>query len=315
MLLLIRLAPYPYNILNTLLSATHISLRVYAIATAISLFKLVIHVWIGSKISSFTEHLKGNSDSSNFNEIHLDPMRIIPVMIGVSIGLGVIIYVWILARRSIKEVEENISNEMLEEGCGNEMKQFIPRRPSDSDREGTDDEYEYTVEDLPNESITTLPVEEIISLESNANHQAGILAQNLLEPAFDIQRRSSHSTSLSDASYRLIEHKEDQNTLQLNFPYTHPLIVDRSAVFSRKQTPTVPNLDQKVQSTSGRIRKQGPSSGTDLNHMVLRFELNNLMIWLLVRKLKSSRLLRNLSGGGGSRQGPAKILKINRNFQ
>ncbi|CAG8829880.1 22168_t:CDS:2, partial [Gigaspora margarita] len=47
-------APYPYNILNMLLSATHLSLSTFTAATALSLFKLMIHVWIGSKMSSFS---------------------------------------------------------------------------------------------------------------------------------------------------------------------------------------------------------------------------------------------------------------------
>ncbi|RIA91718.1 snare associated Golgi protein, partial [Glomus cerebriforme] len=56
LLFLIRLAPYPYNVLNTLLSATHLSLKTFTGATALSLFKLMIHVWIGSQLSSFSTH-------------------------------------------------------------------------------------------------------------------------------------------------------------------------------------------------------------------------------------------------------------------
>ncbi|WVQ81420.1 hypothetical protein IAT38_003544 [Cryptococcus sp. DSM 104549] len=51
LLLLIRVAPYPYNLLNVILaSSPTLSLRTYTGCTAISLCKLVLHTWIGSGI-------------------------------------------------------------------------------------------------------------------------------------------------------------------------------------------------------------------------------------------------------------------------
>ncbi|GBC00124.1 hypothetical protein RclHR1_03750023 [Rhizophagus clarus] len=98
LLFLIRLAPYPYNVLNTLLSATHLSLRTFIEATALSLFKLMIHVWIGSQLSSF---------SINTFEETPKLLKIIIMIIGIGIGIGVIIYVWISARKVIKEIEQD----------------------------------------------------------------------------------------------------------------------------------------------------------------------------------------------------------------
>ncbi|RGB25204.1 snare associated Golgi protein [Rhizophagus diaphanus] len=99
LLFLIRLAPYPYNVLNTLLSATHLSLQTFIGATALSLFKLMIHVWIGSKLSSF-------SIQYTFKETS-ELLKVGLMVVGISIGIGVIIYVWISAKKVIKEVEQD----------------------------------------------------------------------------------------------------------------------------------------------------------------------------------------------------------------
>lgn len=60
LLFLIRLAPYPYNVMNCLLAASPtLTWQTYAACTALSLFKLIIHTSIGSTIHSFADyHLK-----------------------------------------------------------------------------------------------------------------------------------------------------------------------------------------------------------------------------------------------------------------
>ncbi|WVR09105.1 hypothetical protein IAU60_006167 [Kwoniella sp. DSM 27419] len=51
LLLLIRIAPYPYNLLNVILaSSPTLSLRTYTGCTALSLCKLILHTWIGAGI-------------------------------------------------------------------------------------------------------------------------------------------------------------------------------------------------------------------------------------------------------------------------
>ena len=57
LLFLIRLAPYPYNVMNCLLAASPtLTLRTYTLCTSLSLFKLIIHTSIGSSIRSFAEY-------------------------------------------------------------------------------------------------------------------------------------------------------------------------------------------------------------------------------------------------------------------
>jgi uncharacterized membrane protein YdjX (TVP38/TMEM64 family) len=56
LLLLIRVAPYPYNLLNVILaSAPSLTLRTYTGCTALSLIKLLIHTWIGAGIHDLSE--------------------------------------------------------------------------------------------------------------------------------------------------------------------------------------------------------------------------------------------------------------------
>ena len=49
-----RLAPYPYNLLNTLLaSSPSLSLRTFSLCTALALFKLFVHTGLGASIKNF----------------------------------------------------------------------------------------------------------------------------------------------------------------------------------------------------------------------------------------------------------------------
>jgi hypothetical protein len=66
LLVLVRLAPYPYNLLNALLSATNVSFRVFAGATAASLIKLVIHVALGANLVSLVDKLHHPSAGNTF---------------------------------------------------------------------------------------------------------------------------------------------------------------------------------------------------------------------------------------------------------
>lgn len=50
LLLMVRVAPYPYNLLNVLLASSPVSLGTYTACTALSLCKLILHTWIGAGI-------------------------------------------------------------------------------------------------------------------------------------------------------------------------------------------------------------------------------------------------------------------------
>jgi len=66
LLFLVRVAPYPYNVMNALLAATPLSMKTYVICTAISLFKVIIHTSIGAGIRSFSANKgSGAGDSED----------------------------------------------------------------------------------------------------------------------------------------------------------------------------------------------------------------------------------------------------------
>ncbi|KAI9597639.1 snare associated Golgi protein-domain-containing protein [Syncephalis fuscata] len=96
LLILVRLAPYPYSLMNALLSLSGISLKTFAIATGVSLAKVITHVIIGANLESLTDAL--------FQ--HPSPGKIILGIIAMSFGIGVTFYIYRLARRTIDEIDE-----------------------------------------------------------------------------------------------------------------------------------------------------------------------------------------------------------------
>lgn len=88
--------------MNALLSATHIPLPTFALATAISLIKLTLHVYIGSTLSS----LAGDDDQDGKgNGGHGKAVKIIVMILSIILGIGVGGYVWIIAKREIAASE------------------------------------------------------------------------------------------------------------------------------------------------------------------------------------------------------------------
>ncbi|KAG0053086.1 hypothetical protein BGZ83_001678 [Gryganskiella cystojenkinii] len=110
LMILIRLAPYPFNVMNALLSATHIPLSTFTLATALSLSKLALHVYIGSTLSSLavlppdegtepSEPLLPGTDSHGRN------LKIVVMAISMILGIAVGAYVWMVAKREIAASE------------------------------------------------------------------------------------------------------------------------------------------------------------------------------------------------------------------
>lgn len=65
LLLLIRIAPYPYNLLNVILaSSPSLTLTTYTGCTAISLLKVILHTWFGSGIHDISEMHRGGPSPS-----------------------------------------------------------------------------------------------------------------------------------------------------------------------------------------------------------------------------------------------------------
>ncbi|KAF9903906.1 hypothetical protein EC991_003197 [Linnemannia zychae] len=134
LMILIRLAPYPFNVMNALLSATHIPLSTFSLATALSLTKLALHVYIGSILSSLapvvtipgtggeggatnpdgslpTDPTTGTPPGSNIDpNRHGHNVKIVAMVISIIVGFAVGAYVWTVAKREIA-VSEGIRTE------------------------------------------------------------------------------------------------------------------------------------------------------------------------------------------------------------
>lgn len=118
LLFLVRLAPYPYNVLNALLAGCpRLSLRTYTVCTALSLLKVIIHTSVGAGIKSFAEYhaspKSGNSNSEmDEEEAHRTFLGRVWSVSGIVLCLGLAIYLSIIARRAVDEELEDDDNDL-----------------------------------------------------------------------------------------------------------------------------------------------------------------------------------------------------------
>lgn len=148
LLFLIRLAPYPYNLMNTLLaSAPTLTLRTYTLCTAMALPKLLVHCALGTSIKNFAAYngalnspestasggvgageaskgenrtagalLKaGNTQvSSSANEAAASEtaelIKHAAGFLGVALCVGIFVYLFRVARRAVDEELEGIES-------------------------------------------------------------------------------------------------------------------------------------------------------------------------------------------------------------
>lgn len=76
LLFLIRLSPYPYNVMNVLLASSQtLSFSCYFWCTAISLLKLVVHCSVGTTIRSFAESTGSSSSTTGASEEEMEAER------------------------------------------------------------------------------------------------------------------------------------------------------------------------------------------------------------------------------------------------
>ncbi|KAG7445845.1 uncharacterized protein BT62DRAFT_987086 [Guyanagaster necrorhizus] len=105
LLFLIRLAPYPYNVMNCLLAAAPtLSLRTYTICTALSLFKVIIHTSVGASIHSFKEYHGAEKDTTSS-----DTVAHMWTYLGIGLCVAILVYLSYVARRAVdEELEDDI---------------------------------------------------------------------------------------------------------------------------------------------------------------------------------------------------------------
>jgi len=101
LLFLVRLAPYPYNVMNCLLAASPtLTLRTYTLCTAASLFKVIIHTSVGASIHSFKDYhsTAGAQDADGVNTV----ARMWTIA-GVILCVAIFVYLSVVARRAVDE--------------------------------------------------------------------------------------------------------------------------------------------------------------------------------------------------------------------
>lgn len=109
LLFLIRLAPYPYNVMNCLLAAAPtLTFRTYTVCTALSLFKVIIHTSLGSSIHSFKDYhvvpdKDQSSDGSTEQPSDADTVARMWTIIGIGLCIAIFVYLSIVARRAVDD--------------------------------------------------------------------------------------------------------------------------------------------------------------------------------------------------------------------
>jgi len=117
LLFLIRLAPYPYNVLNCLLAASStLTLQTYTICTALSLFKVIIHTSLGASIHSFKDYhvinpdqpgnatgSGGDSGGGDGTEDSANTVARMWTIIGVALCIAIFVYLLHVARKAVDD--------------------------------------------------------------------------------------------------------------------------------------------------------------------------------------------------------------------
>lgn len=108
LLFLIRLAPYPYNVMNCLLAASpSLTLRTYTLCTALSLFKVIIHTSIGSSIRSFAQYHVVKPGESTPTPGEDSMLGHYSTVAGIALCVAIFVYLSYVARRAVDDELED----------------------------------------------------------------------------------------------------------------------------------------------------------------------------------------------------------------
>jgi len=112
LLFLVRVAPYPYNVMNVLLAATTLSMKTYVTCTGLSLFKVIVHTSVGAGIRSFS----ANKNVSGAGETE-DGWSRVWTIVGISLCIALFLYLSWVARRA---VDDELDDEIEPSGATSE---------------------------------------------------------------------------------------------------------------------------------------------------------------------------------------------------
>ncbi|KAN0097743.1 hypothetical protein V8E55_002189 [Tylopilus felleus] len=103
LLFLVRLAPYPYNVMNVLLASTTLNMKTYVTCTGLSLFKVIVHTSIGAGIRSFSAHKSGSGEEHGWSRLW--------TIVGIALCVALFLYLSWVARRAVDdELEDEIES-------------------------------------------------------------------------------------------------------------------------------------------------------------------------------------------------------------
>ncbi|WFC97443.1 hypothetical protein MYAM1_000156 [Malassezia yamatoensis] len=182
LLFLVRLAPYPFNLLNTLLASSNVlQLRTYVICTGLALPKLMVHTALGSSLQSFahyhtpdttsgTNHGESQSAPSHQPSTRMERMKRGASYFGIALCIGSFVYLYHLTSRAVDDLEDKSENEASDVQLEEEM-DLLSDELEDNDKE------------FPDTKLTTHPGH---SWAGNA------------EPMTNIQRRSATPVTMPE---------------------------------------------------------------------------------------------------------------------
>ncbi|KAN0064199.1 hypothetical protein ACQY0O_003366 [Thecaphora frezii] len=112
LLFLVRLAPYPYNLMNTLLASSQtLTLKTYITCTGLALPKLLVHTGVGTSIKDFAAYNgvkgEGATDEDAAASHSAETVKHVFGLVGVGLCFGIFIYLLQVARKAVDELDDD----------------------------------------------------------------------------------------------------------------------------------------------------------------------------------------------------------------
>ncbi|WFD24448.1 hypothetical protein MEQU1_003150 [Malassezia equina] len=113
LLFLVRLAPYPYNLLNTLLASSHVlTLPTYLLCTAVALPKLLVHTSLGASIENFATY---QASGTQKQATRADQLRQLAGGAGLVLCVALLLYLYSVARDAVDSLDDDSDDTLDDE--------------------------------------------------------------------------------------------------------------------------------------------------------------------------------------------------------
>ncbi|KAF7731663.1 hypothetical protein EC973_008833 [Apophysomyces ossiformis] len=96
---------------NLFFAATEIPILHFVLGTALTLTKIALHVYVGANLTSFAKHVLGEENELTDNERQAETIRMVAVSVGSVLALGVMVYVYKVAKRAVAEIAAETEQE------------------------------------------------------------------------------------------------------------------------------------------------------------------------------------------------------------